>query len=1619
MASGNVQFVISVDAQGAVSGIRAFNSELEKVGPTASNQVEQSTSAFTRMDQVIRKMQSAVIGFVAAWIFRDIISGIYEVIDAGIKFEDAMAGVRTKVNATNAEFAAMSDSLLQMSTVLPVAATELAKIAETGSQLGVAKENIVEFTKTIAGIGMVSKLSGDEATTSFVRLAANLNIPQTQMDALASTVFRLGSKEFPATTEEVLRFSLALSGVATQSGMSADQVMALATALASSGLRGEKSASAMLRVTTDISEAITGTNKHLAEFAQISEMSAGKFVAAWKENPAKAILAFVSGLKDQQKAGADTIALMNDLGLKGIRVEDVLLRAANTTGIFSGALKVANDEMGNSGKALHEAVEIKAGDAAGQLKILNDRLNLIAIAISNDVRPALIDAAKDLVSFAEFLHRNKTAIEDVTVVIGSMTAAFVALKIASSVAISASMIAGLSEFIGVIDAGPGAVLALAGALGTLKIGIVAAIGATVGLAVELYSWWGAMNDVSASLEKLKFYQMETTAAQYKAIDALKTHGIDIMQFIDGTTDMSSALAKASLALIAKEQAERSAIDTENKHVAAIKAHNVEQEKAAAKFADSIAKITDESKSQLALNEILGYAAGAHLNLNAVMDVYGTQIKKEIQLEKDNYGSTFGLITVYDDLINAKKDAKVQSKEIVTELDKEIAGIIKAEKAITNYRDAITQSTVKDEEFYTALKREADAGTSLSDIMEVYGSKIAKIISLETQRGQALDGEIKKIAEKMLAQRELNNEMAIEIDRIIARQAAINAGTVKPPAGTNGSDPNNNASYGSIYQGGLPLGVDPSRQLEAQVLASQQAIFDAMTKSTNKLWTTFLDKGALTFADISKAFGDIFSTLAGGLMKTFEQGLLKPLADKLGAAASGIASSLTGAIQGALGDGAFSKAISGILSGALAVAGSYVVNGFIQAIGNLTNLDGTIKTNITDPFNKAVNSLMASFNALNAAGTQTLLTAASTKQQLTDLYTQFQAQLQAMVANSTSGQRGSFGPQNMQVEIANVLKEVSPAIEKLFKQIDDTITSLGGTANLTAEQTAALVEQLKVATAAATAFASSVTSTIDSVTSASNNSDVLAAALTQLAANGTPASLIVAALGNNAIAMATQMQALGVTIPPVIASLAALASETAQLATVETQLAAARSALASAVQSALSANNQEIQSYVSNITTWQTSIDTLNVSIAAAQRQYSDASYWAAQYTAAVQSSEAAYQSAINARQTTEAQIASLTDTLAQEKLQETLKTATDALNSEKALKAATFASNQKALQDAITANDANNMLSLEARAKQHTILQQQLTDLTAAGVGALDSQAAFDAATQALADFQNAQKLKQMQDQQTQLDALNATLVKQIQAEKDQKTALDAATTAATDSVAAQKTAAAENIASMQQQVLQLQANIATAKLHIAVLADENTAYESLLSTLGVTNTSITGNIAAMVANIGSLESQREALSGLTGIAAKTPALFDALALAITNLGTAASLALASIVGSTTSFTGKLTVLLDEMDKVASGIGTIGPSSSSTAASTASSAGTATLVTIGSAQSAPVTSGGKVTLLSSTPSTPSTGSSIALHIGNITLNPQPGQNGGMLAKQFVTELATNGTLRNQLKRVMN
>lgn len=126
-----------------------------------------------------------------------------------------------------------------------LAATELAGLAETAGALGIATEDILEFTG-VAAVIVTTDVSSAQAATSLGKLANILGLQTEDFGPFAAALVALGNAG--ASTESQILEIAERSGAASKLiGLSTDQLLAFASAAASVTSLGPEAAGASLQ----------------------------------------------------------------------------------------------------------------------------------------------------------------------------------------------------------------------------------------------------------------------------------------------------------------------------------------------------------------------------------------------------------------------------------------------------------------------------------------------------------------------------------------------------------------------------------------------------------------------------------------------------------------------------------------------------------------------------------------------------------------------------------------------------------------------------------------------------------------------------------------------------------------------------------------------------------------------------------------------------------------------------------------------------------------------------------------------------------------------------------------------------------------------------------------------------------------------------------------------------------------------------------------------------------------------------------------------------------------------------------------------------------------------------
>ncbi|WP_368739095.1 phage tail tape measure protein [Enterococcus faecalis] len=445
---------------GAVSSLKKLNSNASDI-PSNLNTVNGAMKSFGDKTASIGQSIEKVGGSMTKGITLPIAGAVGAVTTAAVKWESAFTGVK-KTNDEMVDsngkviysYDDLEKGLRDLAKELPTSHEEIAKVAEAAGQLGIKTDKVVGFTKTMIDMGESTNMSADTAATSLARFANITQMSQDKFSNLGSAIVDLGNNL--ATTEsEITEMGLRLAGAGKQIGMTEGDIVGFAAALSSVGIEAEAGGSAFSRLMVQMQLAtetgveafaplkqavaeqgvswesfvhavnwggkeLTAVSKQmgiptselkkmykeaskasgsLEDFANVTGRTSEEFAQLFKSNPSQALIEFIQGLKDSEKHGISAIKVLDDMGITEVRLRDSLLRAANASYVFEGAVKRGNEAF-NENTALAEEAGKRYGTTESQLKILRGQLNDVAITFGGPLVAALnsaISAAKPMI----------------------------------------------------------------------------------------------------------------------------------------------------------------------------------------------------------------------------------------------------------------------------------------------------------------------------------------------------------------------------------------------------------------------------------------------------------------------------------------------------------------------------------------------------------------------------------------------------------------------------------------------------------------------------------------------------------------------------------------------------------------------------------------------------------------------------------------------------------------------------------------------------------------------------------------------------------------------------------------------------------------------------------------------------------------------------------------------------------------------------------------------------------------------------------------------------------------------------------------------------------------------
>lgn len=307
-------------------------------------------------------------------------------------WESAFAGVRKTVEGTPEQIAAIEQGIRDLSKVMPTSAVELAAIAENAGALGIARKDILSFTKVVAMIGATTNVSSEDAATALGQLQNVLGLTGADFDNFAAALVDLGNKG-ASTEAQILEIARRSGGAAKLVGIAKDATLGWAAAAANLGMQDEIAGTSLQRFFQIVQTNVGSGGKKLETLAKTAGMTADGFKKAFGKDASGTLAKFVKGLNKIPKE--ERLAVVQKVFGKGTGLTRLIIGLADS---FDRNLNPALHDSKSAwadGTAAQAEYEKRVQTTAAQLDIFKNNVNDAAITVGSALLPQLVELSKE------------------------------------------------------------------------------------------------------------------------------------------------------------------------------------------------------------------------------------------------------------------------------------------------------------------------------------------------------------------------------------------------------------------------------------------------------------------------------------------------------------------------------------------------------------------------------------------------------------------------------------------------------------------------------------------------------------------------------------------------------------------------------------------------------------------------------------------------------------------------------------------------------------------------------------------------------------------------------------------------------------------------------------------------------------------------------------------------------------------------------------------------------------------------------------------------------------------------------------------------------------------------
>ena len=242
------------------------------------------------------------------------------------------------------------------------------RLAATGEVVGLTEPQMLAVANALSSLGIEAQAGGSAISKLMKQMEVSVKTYGTARAIIDSTGMSLRDLELYASSES----------------------------------KGFKYLADDLGLTTTELKNYMNQAKGLEAFANVANMSAEQFIEAWGNDAVIALDAFVTGLSDAERLGKSSIEVLDEMGLKEIRLSNATLALSTSNGILTKSVEMANKAWEDNTALAKEAGQ-RYETMESKIAIMKNGLNDLGLTMYESLEEPLKNVVEKATGYIQQL----------------------------------------------------------------------------------------------------------------------------------------------------------------------------------------------------------------------------------------------------------------------------------------------------------------------------------------------------------------------------------------------------------------------------------------------------------------------------------------------------------------------------------------------------------------------------------------------------------------------------------------------------------------------------------------------------------------------------------------------------------------------------------------------------------------------------------------------------------------------------------------------------------------------------------------------------------------------------------------------------------------------------------------------------------------------------------------------------------------------------------------------------------------------------------------------------------------------------------------------------------------